>query len=116
MKLSFSLAGAKSKAAAASVGAAPPLKKPAAFSALEDDTTDAVDSAPGVGNDRDVAANKRLLAQSTGTSKTQKKRMEAERKVDATVYEYDEVYDKMQEAKEIQKVVKEQESRERKVS
>jgi coiled-coil domain-containing protein 55 len=109
MKLSFSLAGAKAKPkTASSVGAAPPLKKPAAFSALEDDSELVADAAPGIGDHRDVSANKRLLAQSAGagSSKAQKKRMEAERQVDATVFEYDEVYDHMKAAKERQKASK----------
>lgn len=41
--------------------------------------------------------------------------MEAEKKVDETVYEYDEVWDKMQEAKQRQKEAKEVDSKERKV-
>ena len=45
-----------------------------------------------------------------------KKKIEAEMKVDETVYEYDEVWDKMQEAKLRQKEKKEVESKERKVS
>ncbi|KIY43430.1 hypothetical protein FISHEDRAFT_10959, partial [Fistulina hepatica ATCC 64428] len=47
-------------------------------------------------------------------SRTQKKRMEAEKKVDETVYEYDEVWDQIQEAKQRAKEVKELESKERK--
>ena len=42
--------------------------------------------------------------------------MEEEKKVDATVFEYDEVWDKMQEAKQRQKEAKEVEAKERKVS
>ncbi|KAJ7940599.1 coiled-coil domain-containing protein 55-domain containing protein [Mycena leptocephala] len=42
------------------------------------------------------------------------KRMEAEKRVDQTVYEYDEVWDKMQESKQRQKEAKELESKDRK--
>ena len=44
-------------------------------------------------------ANKRFAAQSIEMSKAAKRRLEEERRVDATVFEYDEVWDKMQEAK-----------------
>ncbi|KAF9464733.1 coiled-coil domain-containing protein 55-domain containing protein [Collybia nuda] len=43
-----------------------------------------------------------------------RKRMEAEREVDETVYEYDEVWDRMQEAKQRQKDAKEVDAKERK--
>ena len=45
-----------------------------------------------------------------------KKKLEEEKKVDSTVFEYDEVWDKMQEAKQRQKEAKEADSKERKVS
>lgn len=108
MKLSFSLANSKTKP----VGTAPPLKAPSAFATADDD---AIDAAPTTSDTKDAAANKKLLAQNVNTSRTQKKRMEAEQRVDATVFEYDEVYDRMQEAKAKQKAVKEQETKERKV-
>ncbi|EKM55588.1 uncharacterized protein PHACADRAFT_256315 [Phanerochaete carnosa HHB-10118-sp] len=47
-------------------------------------------------------------------SKATKRKLEEEKKVDATVFEYDEVWDKMQEAKLRQKEVKEVETKERK--
>ncbi|PCH38058.1 hypothetical protein WOLCODRAFT_114737 [Wolfiporia cocos MD-104 SS10] len=47
-------------------------------------------------------------------SKATKKRLESEMKVDSTVFEYDEVWDKMQEAKLRQKEAKEVDARERK--
>ncbi|PFH54326.1 hypothetical protein AMATHDRAFT_94504, partial [Amanita thiersii Skay4041] len=43
-----------------------------------------------------------------------RKRMEAELKVDSTVYEYDEVYDQMQAVKQRQKEIKERDAKERK--
>lgn len=108
MKLSFSLANSKTKP----VGAAPSLKAPSAFAAADDDATDA---APTTSDTKDAASNKKLLAQNINTSRTLKKRLEAEQRVDATVFEYDEVYDRMQDAKAKQKAVKEQEAKEKKV-
>lgn len=107
MKLSFSL----TKAATKPVGDAPSLKRPAAFGSLEDDTTDdnTFQSArnSGMGNGDLVARNIQL-------SKSAQKRMEKEQQIDATVYQYDEVYDSMQDAKARQKESKERESKERK--
>ncbi|THU90708.1 hypothetical protein K435DRAFT_728059 [Dendrothele bispora CBS 962.96] len=106
MKLSFSL---KAKSAAPDPV---PLKKPAAFASLDDEET--TDAAPTSSTDRQASANKQLLAQNVLTSNKTKKRMEAEKKVDSTVYEYDEVWDKMQEAKQRQKESKELDAKERK--
>ncbi|KAJ7219308.1 coiled-coil domain-containing protein 55-domain containing protein [Mycena pura] len=111
MKLSFALALNKPKAA--QDPPAPSLKRPAAFALGEDD--DPIDAAPtALSLDRGTAANKKLLAQNVLTSRAMQKRMAAEKKVDATVYEYDEVWDKMREAKARQKEAKELESKERK--
>ena len=108
MKLSFSLNKPKQPPPQ------PSLKPPTAFAAADDD--EPIDAAPTLSsNDNNVAANKKLLAQNVGSSKAMKKRMEAELKVDATVYEYDEVWDKMQETKAKQKEQKEADSKERKV-
>lgn len=112
MKVSFSLANAKAKATKP-VGDAPSLKKPVAFASLEDD--EAVDAAPTAGGPSKTPANKQLIAQNVGMSKALQKQIEEEKKVDATVFEYDEVYDKMQEAKLRQKTLKEADSKERKV-
>jgi coiled-coil domain-containing protein 55 len=110
MKLSFSLAN---KTATKSVGDAPSLKRPAVFGAPEDDTTgdDELQSASNAG-----AGNGDLVARNVQLSKAAKKRMEKEQQIDATVYQYDEVYDSMQDAKARQKEIKERESKERKVS
>jgi coiled-coil domain-containing protein 55 len=108
MKLSFSLP----KPATKSVGDAPPLKRPANFGTLEDDIADD-DLLPGARTGR--AGNGDLVAQNIQISKAAKKRMEKEQQIDATVYEYDEVWDSMQDAKARQKEIKERESRERKV-
>ncbi|KAI1795790.1 coiled-coil domain-containing protein 55-domain containing protein [Ganoderma leucocontextum] len=109
MKVSFSLKG---KAAAKPVGDAPSLKRTAAFAALDDD--EPVDAAPTATGANKVAANKQFIAQSVEMSKSMKKKLDAEKKVDATVFEYDEVWDKMQEAKLKQKEAKEVDARERK--
>jgi hypothetical protein len=114
MKLSFSLASAKPKPVP--IGLAPSDKKPPAFVALGEDALDSVDAAPTASDNKQASANKKLLARNVGMSRIMQKRMDAERQVDATVFEYDEVYDKMQEAKERQKLAKEAESRERKAS
>ena len=114
MKVSFSLANAKAKTKAANtVGDAPALKKPVAFASLEDD--EPVDAAVTAGSSSRGSANKRIVAQNVEMSKAMKKKLEEEKKVDATVFEYDEVWDKMQETKARQKEAKEADSKERKV-
>ena len=113
MKVSFSLANAKAKAAAKPVNDAPSLKRPVAFASLEDD--EPIDAAPTAGSSSKASVNRQLVAQNVELSKAMKKRMEEEKKVDSTVFEYDEVWDKMQEAKAKQKEQKEADSKERKV-
>lgn len=105
MKLSFALP----KSTAKSVGATAPVPKPAAFSALDDD--ESVATTPPMLYD--ARSRKKMVAEVS--TKSMKKRMEEEQKVDKTVYEYDEVWDKMQEAKQRQKEAKEQDAKERKV-
>lgn len=112
MKLSFSLTN-KAVTKSKSAGDAPSLKRPAAFGTLDDD----------IANDDPLASarsggmgNGDLVAQNIQLSKSAKKRMEKEQQVDATVYQYDEVWDSMQESKARQKAVKERETKERKVS
>lgn len=113
MKLSFG----KPKAKAAPT---PILKQPVAFGSLDDD--EPLDAAPtATTSRRDIDANKRLAAQALSAnaggvvmSRAMKKRLAEEKKVDATVYEYDEVYDRMQEAKQRQKEQKEIEALDRK--
>lgn len=110
MKLSISLS--KSRASASLV---PALSRSSAFGNTDDDSDnhDTLSTLPSL--DGKTSVNKVVLAQNMQTSKATKKRMEAEKQVDSTVYEYDEVWDKMQEAKLKTKTTKEQESRERKV-
>ncbi|KIL00121.1 hypothetical protein PAXRUDRAFT_822001 [Paxillus rubicundulus Ve08.2h10] len=107
MKLSFSLVNKNAKP----VGAAPPLKKPAVFSSIDDE--DLIDLVPTTSS-KDVAANKKLLAQNVESSTAVRNRMEQEMKVDATVYQYDEVWDRMQEVKQRQKEIKEVDAKQRK--
>lgn len=109
MKLSFSL-----KSKEKPVGASPSLKKPTAFSSFDDD--EPVDAAATSSDNQWTAPNKKLIAQNVESSKAMKKRMEAERMVDATVYDYDGVYDKMQEAKQRQKDAKDADAKQRKVN
>ncbi|KIP09586.1 hypothetical protein PHLGIDRAFT_22814 [Phlebiopsis gigantea 11061_1 CR5-6] len=111
MKVSFSLANSKAKAAKP-VGEAPALKRPIAFASLEDDGP--VDAAPTASGSTKAPANKQLIAQNVAMSKAMKRKIDEEKRVDASVFEYDEVWDKMQEAKQRQKEVKEHESKERK--
>ena len=107
MKLSFSL-NAKPKASEQQ----PSLKRLAAFGEEED----VIDAAPTSTNvNPSVVANKKLLSKNIELGKSTKKRIEAEKQVDPSVYEYDEVYDQMQEVKHRQKEVKEQDAKERKV-
>lgn len=110
MKVSFSLSKAK---AAKPVGDAPTLKKPVAFASIEDD--EPLDASATAESSTRATANRQLVAQNVQLSKQMKKRLEEEKKVDATVFEYDEVWDKMQEAKLRQKEEKEADSKERKV-
>jgi coiled-coil domain-containing protein 55 len=100
MKLSISLNKPK-----ATKPEPPPIQRPSAFSLGDDDEPNEIVPTPTTGN----------KAGPHMSSKSMKKRMEAEKQVDATVYEYDEVWDRMQAAKEKQKVAKEAESSVRKV-
>ncbi|CAL1704459.1 unnamed protein product [Somion occarium] len=112
MKVSFSLANSKAKAGK-SVGEAPPLKRPAAFASLGDD--EPLDAAPTLsGKDKKVPAAKQVVAQNVEMSKALKRKLDEEKRVDATLFEYDEVWDKMQEVKQRQKEAKEIDSKERK--
>jgi hypothetical protein len=104
MKLSISLN--KPKAAHASNT----ISRPSAFGTDVDD---------GVDNDLLASENPRPhgvpAVHALGFSKLMKKRVEAERLIDETVYEYDEVWDKMQEAKLRQQAAKDVDASVRKV-
>lgn len=109
MKLSFSLAKPKAPAPP------PTVTRPSAFGDGDDDDVTGSPSTLPSSNSK-TSVNKIVLAQNVQASKAMKKRIEAEKQVDETVYEYDEVWDKMQEAKLKAKMAKESESKERKVS
>jgi hypothetical protein len=95
MKLSISL---KKKPEASTSGPAP-KPKPSLFTEAEaDEPTEPVS-----------------VAYNVQASKAMRKKMEAEKQVDSTVYEYDEVWDRMQVAKQKQKEAKQVEALERKV-
>ena len=111
MKVSFSLANAKSKAKP--VGEALTLKKPVAFASLEDD--EPLDAAETAESSTRASANRKLVAQNVEMSKAMRRQLEEEKKVDSTLFEYDEVWDKMQETKLRQKADKEADAKERKV-
>ncbi|KAI9509626.1 coiled-coil domain-containing protein 55-domain containing protein [Russula earlei] len=104
MKLSFSLTKAAPKSA-------PSLKRPAAFGALDDATASDTELASSRNGG---TGNSDLVAQNIQLSKSARKRMEKEQQVDSTVYQYDEVWDSMQDAKARQTEIKERESKERK--
>lgn len=106
MKLSFSFSNKNA-------GAAPPLAKSIAFSSLEDEGEDL---APVASCSKDAPVNKIRLAHNVASSIAAQKRMEQEMEVDATVYQYDEVWDRMQEVKQRQKEAKETDAKQRKVS
>lgn len=105
MKLSFSL---KAK----TVGPALPLKPATPFTSLEDDPADA---SPTPLNGR-AEIQKHLVTQnSSAISRATRKKLEEEKKVDQTIFEYDEVYDLMEEAKQRSKEKRDIEAQERKV-
>jgi len=111
MKLSFSL-NSKSKPNA-KVGSAPSFKKPTAFASLDDDDNTTADAAPTASSSRSTEANKKLAVQSSGGSwRAGKKKAQ---KVDASIAQYDEVYDDMKEAARRAKEAKEDADKEKKV-
>ncbi|KAF8163328.1 coiled-coil domain-containing protein 55-domain containing protein [Crassisporium funariophilum] len=95
MKLSISLNKPKVAPAAA------PRQRPSAFSVSEEE--DAEDD----GLFTKARGKAEPLAHNAVSSKAMKRRMEVEKQVDETVFEYDEVWDKMQEAKAQQQAAKE---------
>ncbi|KAL5511254.1 hypothetical protein ACEPAH_4469 [Sanghuangporus vaninii] len=103
MKVSFSL----NKSKTTTPGEAPSLKQPKAFASLEDD--EPIDAAPTASSSKSATTNvnRALVAQAVPkVSKVQQKRTEAAMKVDDTVFQYDEVWERMQAAKEKQKQLK----------
>jgi coiled-coil domain-containing protein 55 len=99
------------KPKAAPAQQAPPLKKSVAFGAADDDTLDAAPTASSSGR---ADVNKRLAAMGSGSvSKVQRRKIEEEMKVDQSVYQYDEIWDNMQAAKQMAKESKEAASKDR---
>lgn len=103
MKLSFSLNKPIQQPPA-------PIKRPSAFS-LADDGDPEGSGLPGKSQGKTDP-----LAYNAHSSQVMRRRMEAERRVDETVFEYDEVWDKMQEAKLRQQASKEADASLRKVA
>jgi len=99
MKLSFSLNKPIQPQA--------PITRPSAFSLADDG--DPEDSGKSQGKTEPLAYN-------AHSSQVMRKRMDAEKRVDETVFEYDEVWDKMQEAKLRQQASKEADASLRKVA
>lgn len=108
MKVSFSLA--KKPETPSTFQLKKPAQKPPLFNA-DDDGEDPL--APGSKSNGTNGIG--IQTVSAETSKAQKKRELAEMVVDSTVYQYDEVWDKMQVAKQKVKEAKVAESKERKV-
>jgi coiled-coil domain-containing protein 55 len=102
MKLSFSLNKPIQPPA--------PITRPSAFS-LADDGDPEHNGLPAKSQD-----NAEPLAYSASSSQAMRRRMEAEKRVDETVFEYDEVWDRMQEAKQRQQALKEADASFRKVA
>lgn len=101
MKLSFSLNKPIQPSA--------PIKRPSAFSLADDGDTE------GSGLLGKSQGKTEPLAYNAHSSQVMRKRMEGEKRVDETVFEYDEVWDKMQEAKLRQQASKEADASLRKV-
>jgi len=87
-----------------------PTQKPSLFNADDDD-----EDSPASGSKTNKKNGIGIQTVSAETSKAQKKRELAEMAVDSTVFEYDEVWDKIQVAKQKVKETKMAESKERKV-
>lgn len=120
MKLSFALNSSKKAGPSKPAPPSSSLRKPTAFAALEDD--EPLDAAPTASTSHALDVNRRLAAQNVSTStfggslsRTQKQRLEKEKEVDPTVFEYDAVYDQMKEAQVKAKQAKEDDPEARKV-
>ena len=127
VKLSFSLGkpGPKASTSTSPFGAPQPKSKPTtsttpkAFSFGDDDDDDESSSAlpPSLaGPSRVTPKNNALIKQNASLGRQAKKIQEEAKKVDQTVFEYDEVWDGMQNARQQAKQVKDEEAAERKVS
>ena len=111
MKVSFSLAKKAETPSSFQLKKPPaPAQKPSLFNA-DDDDEDSLAPDPNASKKNGIG----IQTVSAETSKAQKKRELAEMAVDSTVYQYDEVWDKLQVAKQKVKEAKMTESKERKV-
>lgn len=112
MKVSFSLAKKPETPSPFQLKKPPaPAQKPSLFTPDDDDD----DEGPLASGSKAKKNGVGLQTVSAETSKAQKKRELAEMAVDSTVYQYDEVWDKIQTAKQKVKEAKTAESKERKV-
>lgn len=123
MKLSFALPKPKTSASPAFSS----LQRPTAPTLLGDDTEladneteDAAATFGAIGGtSSNIAANKRFAASQVQTSstlsRTARKKLEEQEKLDKTIFEYDEVYEVMKMAEMKAKEAKEVESQEKKV-
>ncbi|KZT60357.1 hypothetical protein CALCODRAFT_429442 [Calocera cornea HHB12733] len=75
---------------------------------------DAAPTAKGSGPGSKASVNKQLMAQSVAMSKKVKQQQEQAKKIDETVFLYDEVYDRMQDAKKAAEAKREDDTQERK--
>jgi hypothetical protein len=109
MKVSFSLAKKPETPSSLQLKKpSAPTQKPSLFNADDDDEV-------SLTSDSKTKGGLGIQTLSAEASKAQKKREMAEMAVDSTVYQYDEVWDKMQVAKQKVKEAKMAETKERKV-
>lgn len=112
-KLSFSF---KSKSKPPPKTAAP---QPSAFASFDDDQPSTDDIAPDAkkkgGKGKKANGPISLIATSSTLTKAQRREMEEQKRVDATVYEYDSIYDSLKEAERRAEEKKEEEAKIRQV-
>ena len=108
-KLSFSFK-AKPKAKAAT---AVPLQS-SAFASLDDEPLEEEVSSSKPGRPG-FTKPKSLVPTQVTMTKAMKREMEAQKRVDATVYQYDEVYDRLKEADRLAEIAREEEAKIRQV-
>ena len=112
MKVSFSLPKKPGTSSSLQLKKPPaPAQKPSLFNADDDDDESPLTPDPKSNKKNGIG----IQTVSAETSKAQKKRELAEMAVDSTVYQYDEVWEKIQVAKQKVKEAKVAETKERKV-
>jgi len=85
-----------------------------AFAALDDDPVEE-DSGSSKPSRPGITKHKSLVPTQVVMTKAMKREMEEQKKVDATVYQYDEVYDRLKEADRQAELVREEEAKIRQV-